>query len=69
MSATDLQALPIGAKVTVTEIIHDRLGGAKTGVTQVMEIGIREGKKVLYSLPWRSSFLPIRNYKKYNFTM
>ena len=67
--AADLQALPIGAKVTVTEIIHDRLGGSKPGTSQVMEIGIREGKKVLYSLPWRSSFLPIRNYKKYIFTI
>ena len=69
MTAKELRALPEGTAVTVTEIIYDRLGGSKPGITRTMEVGTREGKKVLYGMPWRSSFLPIRNYKNYIFTI
>lgn len=69
MTAKELRALPEGTAVTVTENLYDRLGGSKPGIVRTMEVGIREGKKVLYSLPWRSSFLPIRDYKKYTFNI
>lgn len=69
MIAKELRELPDGTAVTVTEIRRDRMGGSWHGVSRVMEVGTREGKKVLYSLPWKSSFLPIRNYKNYEFTL
>ena len=69
MTAKELRDLPAGTVVKVTEIIHDRLGGSKAGISRIMETGSREGKKVLYSLPNRSCFLPIREYKKYKFEL
>ena len=71
MTAKELQNLPEGTVVSVTEIKRDRLGGSKPGVSWAMEVGTREGKKVLYSLPpWRSSsFLPIRDYKNLTFNI
>lgn len=68
MTAKDLRMLPEGATVKVTEIRRDRMGGSYPGVSEIMEVGTHQGKKVLYSLPWRSSFLPIRDYKNYEFT-
>ena len=69
MTVKELRELPAGTVVQVTEIKHDCLGGSRPGVTRAMEVGTRGGKKVLYSLPWRSSFLPIRNYRNYSFNM
>lgn len=68
MTAKELRKLPDGATVKVTEIRRDRMGGSYHGISEIREVGTYKGKKVLYSLPWRSSFLPIRDYKNYEFT-
>ena len=55
--------LPDETLLYVGEVKRDKLGDCYIGIVTAYNVGRRYNKKVLYSKPYGSSYINIRNYK------
>lgn len=64
LDRVDVLQLPADSLVYVAEVTTTRTYGGGVGIVQPYKVGLRNGKKVLYSLPYASSYLGITGSKK-----
>lgn len=67
MTAAEIKRRPIGSRIQVTEIRRDTHGTETRGVSLEHVLGVHDSKLVLFRLPFRSAYLPIRDYRNYIF--